>query len=169
MQQSKKSVTARIPIELYDECNQHYENMTDAVIAGLELLCKTNCKTDCNQCNPYDETECKTDSKTECNTDVITINNLQDQIKSLEDRLSKAPDPSEFSQLHTKYEETEKQISAKDKEIEFLKGQITIKDQQIDRQAFSLQTSLQEVSRLNLKLLPESTEPKKKKWFEFWK
>ena len=45
MQQSKKSVTARIPQELYDKCNQQYANMTDAVIDGLELLCNQNCKT----------------------------------------------------------------------------------------------------------------------------
>ena len=49
MQQVKKSVTARIPIELYDKCNQQYENMTDAIIIGLETLCnqsETICKTD---------------------------------------------------------------------------------------------------------------------------
>lgn len=172
MQQSKKSVTARIPIELYDKCNQHHENMTDAVIAGLELLCKTECKTDCNQCNPYDKTDCKTDCKTDgnqCNTDVITINVLQSQIKNLEDRLSKAPDPSEFAQLHARYEETEKEINTRDKEIEFLKSQITIKDQQLDKQAFSLQSVIQENSRLNVKLLPEAQEAKKDKpWWRFW-
>jgi hypothetical protein len=42
MQQGKKSVTARIPKDLYDKCNQYYENMTDAVIAGLKLLCNTD-------------------------------------------------------------------------------------------------------------------------------
>jgi len=45
MQQNKKSVTARIPQDLYDKCNQQYANMTDAVIAGLELLCNTDYKT----------------------------------------------------------------------------------------------------------------------------
>ena len=61
MQQVKKSVTARIPIELYDKCNQQYENMTDAIIAGLEMLC--------NQ------------SKTDCKTDVINISNLNTQLE----------------------------------------------------------------------------------------
>jgi hypothetical protein len=37
-----------------------------------------------------------------------------------------------------------KNISDKEREIEFLKGQITIKDQQIDKQAFSLQSVIQE-------------------------
>jgi hypothetical protein len=61
MQQLKKSVTARIPIELYDKCNQQYENITDAIIAGLEMLC--------NQ------------SKTNCKTDVININKLNRSLK----------------------------------------------------------------------------------------
>jgi chromosome segregation ATPase len=69
MQQLKKSVTARIPIELYDKCNQQYENITDAIIAGLEMLC--------NQ------------SKTNCKTDVIDINNLNSQ---LEEKTSKIQD-----------------------------------------------------------------------------
>lgn len=64
----------------------------------------------------------------------------------------------------------EKQLGDKDKEIEFLRSQITIKDQQLDKQAFSLQAVIQENSRLNLKLLPESTEVKeiKKPWWKFW-
>jgi chromosome segregation ATPase len=60
MLQVKKSVTARIPIELYDKCNQQYENMTDAIIAGLEMLC--------NQ------------SESICKTDVININNLNAEL-----------------------------------------------------------------------------------------
>ena len=55
-----------------------------------------------------------------------------------------------------------KNVSDKEREIEFLKGQITIKDQQLDKQAFSLQSVIQENSRLNIKLLPENTEIKKK-------
>ena len=59
-------------------------------------------------------------------------------------------------------------------QVEFLKGQIAIKDnqiaikdQQIDKQAFSLQSVIQENSRLNIKLLPETAE-KSKPWWRFW-
>jgi hypothetical protein len=64
----------------------------------------------------------------------------------------------------------EKQIGDKEREIEFLKGQITIKDQQLDKQAFSLQSVIQENGRLNLKLLPENTEKQgaKKPWYKIW-
>ena len=49
MRQVKKSVTERISIELYGKRNQQYENMTNVIIAGLEMLCNQNeiiCKTD---------------------------------------------------------------------------------------------------------------------------
>lgn len=81
-------------------------------------------------------------------------------IKDLEENLRKAPDLVEFAQLRTRSKELEKQLGEKEKELEFLKGQITTKDQQIDKQAFSLQSVIQENSRLNLKLLPESQETK---------
>src|SRR5659263_108049 len=52
-------------------------------------------------------------------------------------------------------------------QVEYLKGQIVIKDQQLDKQAFSLQSVIQENSRLNIKLLPENKEAKKP-WWQFW-
>ena len=85
------------------------------------------------------------------------------QIKDLEESLRKAPDLGEFARLQARSEELEK--SEKDKE--YLKGQIAIKDQQLDKQAFSLQSVIQENSRLNVKLLPENTEVKKA-WWKFW-
>src|SRR5659263_701706 len=47
-------------------------------------------------------------------------------------------------------------------QVEYLKGQIVVKDQQLDKQAFSLQSVIQENSRLNVKLLPENTEKRVK-------
>jgi hypothetical protein len=41
-------VIARIPIELYDKCNQQYETMNDAIKCWLEMLCNQSeaiCKT----------------------------------------------------------------------------------------------------------------------------
>ena len=58
-------------------------------------------------------------------------------------------------------------IGDNEKQIEFLKGQIAIKDQQLDKQAFSLQSVIQENSRLNVKLLPETTETKTR-WWKIW-
>jgi hypothetical protein len=55
----------------------------------------------------------------------------------------------------------------KTKELEYLKSQLAIKDQQLDKQAFSLQSVIQENSRLNVKLLPEAPGAKKP-WWKIW-
>jgi Arc/MetJ-type ribon-helix-helix transcriptional regulator len=114
-------------------------------------------------------------SKEEVNRSKEEVNRSKEeytrQIKDLEESLRKAPDLEEFSRLQARSEELEKhnqtlkgeiekQLGEKEKELEFLKGQITIKDQQIEKQAFSLQSVIQENSRLNLKLLPESQDTK---------
>ena len=48
--------------------------------------------------------------------------------------------------------------------VEFLRQESTAKNTQIEKQAYHIQSLIQE----NIKLLPENTEVKKK-WFEFWK
>lgn len=188
----KSSISAKIPTELYEEVQdaikaEKYKSNTECIIEGLTLLL---CKPDQENTETYVLLQDK--EKEIQNLQVLVkcskeeIQALQDEvkrskeevkcskeeytreIKGLEDKLRTTPNPSEFAQLQARYEEIEKQINTKDKEIEFLKGQITIKDQQLDKQAFSLQSVIQENSRLNLKLLPESTEPKNKSWWKFW-
>ena len=48
--------------------------------------------------------------------------------------------------------------------VEFLRQESTAKNTQIEKQAYHIQSLIQE----NVKLLPVNTEVKKK-WFEFWK
>ena len=60
------------------------------------------------------------------------------------------------------------QITVKDNQIAAKDQQLAIKDQQLDKQAFSLQSVIQENSRLNVKLLPEAPAEKKKPWYKFW-
>jgi uncharacterized coiled-coil protein SlyX len=78
-----------------------------------------------------------------------------------------AKDTNGTEELEAKIGYLERQIGDKEREMEFLKGQITIKDQQLDKQAFSLQSVIQENSRLNVKLLPETISAKKP-WWRFW-
>lgn len=42
MPDEKMKVSARIPKNIYDSCLQKYPNMTEAINAGLELLCSTS-------------------------------------------------------------------------------------------------------------------------------
>jgi len=145
-EEDKIRVTARISKELDTRIHHYYTNMAPAIIEGLELLAAT-----------------KEGKQSPNGTD----KNANDTKEELEARLGDKD--KVIGDLERQLGDKVKIIGDKEKEIEFLRGQISIKDQQIDKQAFSLQSVIQENSRLNLKLLPESTEPKKKKWFEFWK
>jgi len=71
------------------------------------------------------------------------------------------------SELKARLDLTKGQLDIMTAQVEYLKGQIVIKDQQLDKQAFSLQSVIQENSRLNIKLLPENKEAKKP-WWQFW-
>jgi hypothetical protein len=89
------------------------------------------------------------DKEEDCQTD-------NDSFKTNDDR-----------ELKARLDLTKGQLDIMTAQVEYLKGQITIKDQQLDKQSFSLQSVIQENGRLNLKLLPESTEIKKP-WWRFW-
>jgi hypothetical protein len=71
------------------------------------------------------------------------------------------------SNIQAQLETFRMQLDAANTQIEFLKEQIGVKDSLIEKQTFNIQSLIQENSRLNIKLLPESTEHKKP-WYKFW-
>ena len=71
------------------------------------------------------------------------------------------------SQFINPPQEQQKRIEDLKSHIQDLNAQLTIKDTQIEKQAFHIQSLIQENSRLNIKLLPENTE-KSKPWWRFW-
>ena len=60
------------------------------------------------------------------------------------------------------------QLDAANTQIVFLKEQIGVKDSLIEKQAFHIQSLIQENSKLNVKLLPEVPAEKKKPFWKFW-
>jgi hypothetical protein len=71
MPPEKIQISARISKELHDKCIQLYDNMTNAIVTGLELACNADenkCNTNENNCKS-NENNCKTDenSNTELN------------------------------------------------------------------------------------------------------
>jgi predicted RNase H-like nuclease (RuvC/YqgF family) len=73
----------------------------------------------------------------------------------------------EIPVIKARLEEKDKQIEEFKLQINLLTDQMHTKDTQIEKQAFHIQSLIQENSKLNIKLLPENTE--KKRWWEFWK
>jgi hypothetical protein len=170
MQQQKKSVTARIPKELYDKCNQQYANMTDAVIDGLELLCNQNCKT---SVITIEELNAQIEERD------VKIKELQNLNNSLVKELENHKEPEILQIQNIRIQELQDQLSKKDENqkdrITDLKEQIQSLNEQINKKDKLLeelnQTLLAQASNIynltqNPKLLPEN---KVKRWWEFWK
>ena len=143
----KVRVTARISKDLDTRIHRFYNNMAPAIIEGLELLATSKE----NVLSPNDTN--KNIEDTDKDTKELETQ-LSDKEKTIGDNEKTIED------LERKLGDKDTIIGDKEKEIEFLKGQIVIKDQQIEKQAFSLQSVIQENSRLNLKLLPEAQETK---------
>ena len=62
--------------------------------------------------------------------------------------------PNYDSELKARLDLTKGQLDIMTAQVEYLKGQIVIKDQQLDKQAFSLQSVIQENSRKPPSKLP---------------
>jgi hypothetical protein len=169
--EEKKKIQAWIPVSIWIQIESFgFKSQNEAVNKAFEKLIEIQ---DNNQVeSKKNQIESK---KNQIESNMINelrarleekdtqIEKAQRQIINMEESLRKAPDLAEFSRMQAKSEELEK--AERDKE--YLKGQIAIKDQQLDKQAFSLQSVIQENSRLNVKLLPENKEAKKS-WWQFW-
>ena len=118
MAEEKKRINAFVPADLYEQVmSKGYATITEAIIKGFERLLEPtredfDRKTDTN----------KEDSGT-LNTELIV--SLQNQIKTLEERLSKAQDPSEFEQLKKRTEEQQSKIEEYKAQAMVLNNEIT--------------------------------------------
>ena len=133
MLEDKIRVSARIPKELYDICLQRYDNITNAINACLELLRsqiedETKTNEDKRQQNEderrqdEDERQISEDGNKRAEVQELKAR-LEDKdraIKTLEDRLSKAPDPVELAEVRAHYEGLQRLLEEKDKRIEDL-------------------------------------------------
>ena len=75
-------------------------------------------------------------------------------------------DSAETRELRARVEEKEKQISDKNTEIEFLKGQIVIKDQQIEKRDADIKNLVAITTTQTYKAI--EAHGVKKPWWKFW-
>ena len=131
-------------MELHDKCNLLYDNMTDAIIAALEMLCNAKCNA--NESN-------RNANESNCNANESNCNASE----------------SINVELHVRIEEKDILINELRAQNSILAGQLQTKDTQIEKQSYHIQSLIQENSRLNVKLLPEAQDTKKvKPWYQFW-
>ena len=110
MREGQKRVNVYIPDDLYSRVLNSEYNMTEAIIAGLNKFFETDRK-------DFDsEVYTSKEDSTTLNTEVVI--SLKNQIKNLEEKLSKAPDPVELAKVHTRYEEIEKHNQTLKAELE---------------------------------------------------
>ena len=160
----KKKIQAWVPVPIWIQIESFgFKSQNEAVNTAFEKLIEIQDNNQLDSKNNQLDSNMINELRARLEVKDKQIEEAQRQIKDLEESLKTAPDLGEFARLQARSEELEK--AEKDKE--YLKGQIAIKDQQLDKQAFSLQSVIQENSRLNVKLLPENTEVLKK-WWKFW-
>lgn len=162
--EDKIRVSARISKELDARIRHHYVSAAQAINEALELLAEIKDGT----YTPSNANGANNDSS----HDASKADTREHDVNDYADNYTSGANSDAGGNRELKSRLTDALA-----QVEFLKGQIaikdnqiSIKDQQLDKQAFSLQSVIQENSRLNLKLLPESSETKKvKRWYEFWK
>lgn len=148
--EDRVKINARVPQSLYDWVVSVYDNVSQAVNDGLELLKESKtveCDTTSPQNSPLEPTSQTDELKEALGTLKVAEKNCEIQQARIEDM--KAQVQALYEQLHTKDEQIEKL------------------NESVHKQAVHIQTLIQENSRLNVKLLPEVTESKKA-WWKFW-
>ena len=142
-------IQARVPYSLWAQLEPfRFKSQNEAVNYAFEKLTEQK---DINQNEPI------------INQDEPIIN--QDEpsmINQIRVRLEEKD--IQLKELHT---QNEMLIQNMNNQIELLISQLSKKDDQIDKQSYHIQTLIQENGKLNIKLLPENTEHKKK-WWKFW-
>lgn len=161
-------VGARIPKELVEQCKTTHKNITNAIIAGLELLCKTECKT-------YEDI-CKTEEN-------AIVEELKSQVEQLTDQLhtkdTQLQDKLSATDLQARIDNLKEQLRVNEvhnhsriddlkDQIKLLKEQLLIKDQQLDKRDDQIK-NLTTITQLNYNP-PKMIEAPgtKKQWWKFW-
>lgn len=164
--EDKVKINARVPKSLYDWIGSEYGNVSQAVNEGLELLKESKAE-DCDTNSPQNSPQ---------NGDVVAP--LKESRSGDCDTNSSQKPTSQTEELKAALEtlKTAEQARIEDMKVQVqaLYDQLHIKDEQIEKlnenvhtQAVHIQTLIQENSRLNVKLLPETTGSKKS-WWKFW-
>jgi chromosome segregation ATPase len=121
MPEDKIRVSARIPKELYDICLQRYDNITNAINAGLELLraqCEDKTKTNEDTRQQNKDTNGQNEDKSRLVNNTRLHN--EDERHTAEDVSSRG----DTQELRARLEEKDKQIEEKDRHIETLKAEL---------------------------------------------
>jgi len=157
MREGQKRVNVYIPDDLYSLVLNSEYNMTEAIITGLTKLLEpvregVDSKIDVST---------KEDSGTSSTELVVS---LQNQIKILEEQLSKAPDPVELVEVRAHFEGLQKLLEEKTKTIDILNREVEGLQKEVER----LDMFAHYFKSVEVKQIEAPAAEKVKPWWRFW-
>jgi hypothetical protein len=155
----KHRLTAYLTPKLYTRLTLQNESQTTIISKALELFFdyQDDLKEQAFKFEENDKTQAN-----DANRQENVIIELQEQIKAKDDliKVNEAHHLNRIEDLKNNIYLLDNQLRTKDDQIEKL-------NENMHKQAVHIQSLIQENSKLNAKLLPENTEPKKP-WWQFW-
>lgn len=157
MREGQKRVNVYIPDDLYSLVLNSEYNMTEAIITGLTKLLEPVRKA----VDSKIDVSTKEDSGTSSTELVVS---LQNQIKILEEQLSKAPDPVELVEVRAHFEGLQKLLEEKTKTIDILNREVEGLQKEVER----LDMFAHYFKSVEVKQIEASAAEKVKPWWRFW-
>jgi len=157
MREGQKRVNVYISDDLYSLVLNSEYNMTEAIITGLTKLLEpvreaVDSKIDVST---------KEDSGTSSTELVVS---LQNQIKILEEQLSKAPDLVELVEVRAHFEGLQKLLEEKTKTIDILNREVEGLQKEVER----LDMFAHYFKSVEVKQIEAPAAEKVKPWWRFW-
>lgn len=166
-----KKIQVWIPLPLWNELvSMGYSSPTNAVITALQLLTTNSHNTPEDSQDPPMSTELD-ELKIRLEEKDARIGDIKLQVELLTEQLRKqnASDELKITELKENYqnrmEDFKTQMYSLDNQLRTKDDQIEKLNENMHKQAVHIQTLIQEIGQLNVKLLPENT---KKPWYKFW-
>jgi len=148
MPEEKKRINAVIDIDLYVKITEAGYGISEAVTKGFEKLL---------------EVPENTQSTAQMTTDGLVMG-LQAQVKTLEEKLSKAPDPVELAEVRAHFEGLQRLTEEKDKRINDLTREV----EGLQKQVETLNVFAHYFKSVEVKQIEAPAAEKKKPWWKIW-
>ena len=148
MPEEKKRINAVIDLDLYVKITEAGYGISEAVTKGFEKLL---------------EVPENTQSTAQMTTDGLVMG-LQAQVKTLEEKLSKAPDPVELAEVMAHFEGLQRLTEDKDKRINDLTREV----EGLQKQVETLNVFAHYFKSVEVKQIEAPAAEKKKPWWKIW-
>jgi hypothetical protein len=148
MPQNTVHVGARIPEDLYTKCSTKYKNMTAAIIAGLELLCKQE----------EDNRSTEENSRSTEENSRSTEENNNGELKALIEEKNNL-----IQELKESYQNRIDDLKGRN---QFLEDQLKVKDDQIEKRDSDIKNLVAITTSQTYKAI--EAPGAKKPWWRFW-